>query len=224
MITPIQPAEYAEGDVVDIYRLSADAPELIVKGASFGTKYVDPYPAYGEFGGIRVVYRTFNGDYITEDDIIAWTDFEASEDPQYKHDRFGVIIDFNGEQLILPYNVSLSNSWTKDFTKTKYLGGSIQGDWNPAVEKESTANVTVPVEIEPDQMEAVRRLAVYPGICHVRMPDGSSFTANIDVRDDREEKWTRRLSKVALTISRVDAEGFDGMTYEQWVRDQEDEE
>lgn len=224
MITPIQPAEYAEGDVIDIYRLSADAPELIVKGAAFGTKYVDPYPAFGEFGGVRVVYRTFNGDYITEDNIIAWTDFEASEDPRYKHDRFGVIIDFDGEQLILPYNVSLSNSWTKDFTKTKYLGGSIQGDWNPAVEKESTANVTVPIEIEPDQMEAVRRLAVYPGICHVRMPDGSSFTANIDVRDDREEKWTRRLSKVALTISRVDAEGFDGMTYEQWVRDQEDEE
>ena len=223
-ITPIKPAGWADGDVADIYRLSADTPELIVKGAEFGTKYVDPYPAFGDFGGIRIVYRTFNGDYITDDDVIAWTDFEASEDGQFKHDRFGIIIDFNGEQLVLPYNVSFSNSWTKDFTKTKYLGGSIQGDWNPGIEKDLSATTTIPVEIEPEQIEAVRRLAIYPGICHVRMPDGSSFTANVDVKDDREEKWTRRISRVSLTINKIDAEGFDGVTYEQWTRDREDEE
>lgn len=223
-ITPIKPVEWAEGDVADIYRLSADAPELIIKGAEFGTKYVDPYPAFGDFGGIRVVYRTFNGDYITDDDVIAWTDFEASENEQYKHDRFGIIVDFNSEQLILPYDVSISNSWTKDFTKTKYLGGSIQGDWNPGVEKDSSASITIPVEFEPDQIEAVRRLAVYPGICHVRMPDGSSFTANVDVKDNREEKWTRKISKISLDINKVDAEGFDGVTYEEWVKEREDEE
>ena len=223
-ITAIAPPEYESGDVIDIYRLSADAPELIIKGGEFGTTYVDPYPAFGEFGGIRVVYRTFNGDYITDDNIIAWTDYEASEEPDYRHDRFGIVIDFDDEQLILPYNVSLTNSWTKDFTKTKYLGGSIQGDWNPAVEKESTANTTIPIQVDPDKVEAVRRLAVYPGICHVRMPDGSSFTANVDVRDDREEKWTTRLSKVSLSISRVNAEGFDGLTYDEWSYNQSDEE
>ena len=225
MITPIQPETgYLSGDVADIYRLSADSPELIFKGAEFGTKYVDPYPAFGEFGGHRIVYRTKNGDYITEDNDMAWTDYNADENSDYKHDLFGVVIDFDDEQLILPYNVSLSNSWTKDFTKTKYLGGSIQGDWNPAVEKTASATTVIPVEVEPDKVELLRRLAVFPGICHVRMPDGSSFTANVDVKDDREEKWTRRLSKASLTITKVDAEGFDGMTYAEWEASQDEDE
>ena len=223
MITPIQPEGYSSGDVADIYRLSVDGPELIYKGAAFGTKYVDPYPVFGDFGGHRIVYRTFNGDYVTEDNIIAWEDYEASENSAYRHNLFGIVIDFDDEQLILPYNVSLSNSWAKDFTKTKYLGGSIQGDWNPIVEKESTANTVIPITVEPDKMEALRRLAVFPGICHVRTPDGSSYTANIDVRDDREEKWTPRLSKVSLTIKKVDAEGFDGVTYDEWIESQEEE-
>ena len=222
MITTNIPNAYEEGDTCDIYRLSADAPELIVKDAEFGTKYVDPYPAFGEFGGIRVVYKTFNGDYVTDDNIIAWTEFEASEDPNYKHDLFGIVIDFDDDRLILPYNVSLNNSWSKDFTKTKYLGGSIQGDWNPAVEKETSASTVIPIQVEPDKMELLRKLAVYPGICHVRTPDGSSYTANIEVKDDREEKWVPRLSKVSLTIQRVDAEGFDGMTYDEWIESQEE--
>ena len=223
MITPIAPNEYQQGDVCDIYRLSADTPELIIKNAEFGTTYVDPYPVFGEFGGIRVVYKTFNGDYVTEDNLIAWTDFEADENPAYKHDFFGMVIDFDGEQLVLPYNVSLNNSWSKDFTKTKYLGGSIQGDWNPTIEKEISANTVIPILVEPDKMVTLRQLAVYPGICHVRTPDGSSYTANVEVKDDREEKWVPRLSKVSLTISKVDAEGFDGVTYEEWIDSQENE-
>lgn len=218
-ITPSVPSEYVSGDSVDIYRLSADTPELIYSGSEFGTTYVDPYPTLGEFGGHRIVYKTLNGDYISDDDDeknIAWTDYEASENPNYRHDLFGIVIDFDGEQLILPYNVSINNSWVKDFTKTKYLGGSIQGDWNPAVERESSATTTIPIVVDPDMMSAIRRLAVYPGVCHVRTPDGSSYTANIDIRDDREEKWVPRLSKVSLTIKKVDAEGFDGMTLEEW--------
>lgn len=221
-ITPILPESgYLEGDSIDIYRLSADPPELIYKGAAFGTTYVDPYPTLGDFGGHRIVYRTFNGDYITANNEVAWTDYEVAENPEYKHTLFGVVIDFDDEQVVLPYNVSLNNGWSKDFTKTKYLGGSVQGDWNPAVERESSANVTIPVIIEPETMEAVRRLAVYPGVCHVRTPDGSSYAANVEVKDDREEKWIPRLSKVSLTISKVDGDGtFDGMTLAAWEEEQ----
>lgn len=229
-IIPSMPESgYAEGDVCDIYRLSADDPELIVSGAQFGTKYVDPYPAFGDFGGIRVVYRTVNGDYITDDNTIAWHDYNADDDAQYMHNLFGIVIDFDGEQLILPYNVSFNNSWSKDFTTTKYLGGSIQGDWNPAVEKSISANTTVPINLEDlsdadsDIMRLIRELAVYPDICHVRLPDGSSFTANVEVKDDREEKWTRRLSKISLNITYCESQGFEGMTYEEWINERADD-
>ena len=224
MISPELPESgYLSGDTVDIYRLSADPPELIYEGALLTdppTKYVDPYPAFGDFGGHRIVYRTYNGDYITEDNELAMTDYVADENPEYKHTTFGIVIDFDGHQLILPGNVSFSNKWNKDFTVTKYLGGAVQGDWNPAVERTMSANTTIPVEVNPENIEAIRRLAVYSGICHVRTPDGSSFAANINVNDDREEKWTTRLAKISLDITRCDSERFDGMTYAEWLEEQ----
>ena len=64
-LTPTAPTEAANTDVCDIYRLSADRPELIYPDAVFGTTYVDPYPTLGEMGGYRFVLRTANGDYVT---------------------------------------------------------------------------------------------------------------------------------------------------------------
>ena len=72
-------------------------------------------------------------------------------------------------------------------------------------------------------MRLIRELAVYPDICHVRLPDGSSFTANVEVKDDREEKWTRRLSKISLSITYCESQGFEGMTYEEWINERADD-
>lgn len=216
-ITPIKPEGWIEGDVCDIYRLSVDRPELIVENGSFDTKYVDPYPTLGDFGGHRVVYKTINGDYITEDNEPAWDDYDVESYPELKHDLFGIIIDFDGDRLELPYNIALSNSWKKGFTVTKYLGGSIQGDWDPGIERTVSASTAIPVEVTPDKIELLRKLATYPGVCHVRTPDGSSYSANIEVKDDREEKWTTRVSKVSLDITKIDSESTDGITYDEWV-------
>ena len=202
------------GDSCDIYRLSADKPVLIFEKAQFGTKYVDPYPTLGEFGGHRVVYRTANGDYITENNRIAWKDTTASDGDIIN--KFATIIDFDGDRIVLPYNLSVSNKWDKDFTETKYLGGSVQGDWNPAVSRTGSIKTTVIVGEDPDTVRLIRKLAAYPGICHVRTPEGSSYSANVVVTDDREEKWVNRLSKVSLEITRIDDTGFDGKRYSDW--------
>lgn len=196
-------------DSCDIYRLSVDKPTLLVKDAAFGTAYVDMYPTLGEFGGYRVVYKTANGDYTTADKRLAWTDYGITIN------RFATIIDFGNDQVVLPYNVSVSNKWAKDFTETKYLGGSVQGDWNPAVSRTGSVSTTVVVEQDPDTIMALRRLASYPGICHIRTPEGSNFLANVSVNEDREEKWVNRLAKISLDITRVDSEVLDGVEYDQ---------
>lgn len=223
ILTPKLPEGYTAqaGDVCDIYRLSTDPPELIYENAAFGTKYVDPYPALGDFGGHRFVFKTANGDYTTEDNHIAWHD--TTEDDSDILDLFTTLIDYNGEQISLPYNISLSNRWAKDFQQTSYLGGSIQGDWNPGVSRTGSVStvgiVDAGTEYEDEHdgtIEAVRRLANYAGICHVRTPDGSSFSANINVSEDREEKMVNKLAKYSLEITRVDAEQLDGITYELW--------
>lgn len=210
-ITPIMPESgYVEGDVCDIYRLSVDKPELVVADAKFGTTYIDRYPTIGEFGGYRIVYKTLNGDYRLggANSNYAMTDYVEEDD--YIIDDFVSLIDFGKNRIAFRYNLSLSNSWKKDFTETHYLGGAVQGDWNPGVSRTGTLRVTVPIQEDPlaedpeETVELIRRLSVYSGICHVRTPDGSNFYANVDVNEDREEKWVTKISKVSLSITRVD--------------------
>lgn len=201
--------DYSE-DTCDIYRLSVDKPTLIVRKANFDTEYVDLYPTLGSFGGYRIVYKTSNGDYTTSEKNLAWVDYVDSQ-----INIFATIIDFGRDQVILPYNLSLSNKWAKDFTETKYLGGSVQGDWNPAVSRTSTVSTTVVVGEDSDLILALRRLATYSGICHVRTPEGSNFLANVAVSEDREEKWVNKLAKVSLDITRVDSQVLDGVEYDQ---------
>lgn len=230
ILTPLLPDGYEKqaGDVCDIYRLSVDAPELIYENAEFGKRYVDPYPTLGDMGGHRFVFKTANGDYTTHDNHIAW--YDTRDDENDYLDLFSVLIDFNGDQISLPYNVQLSNRWAKDFQQTNYLGGSVQGDWNPAVNR--TGSVST-IGIATDEfgldeldgtIEAVRRLATYPGICHIRTPDGSSYSANINVSEDREEKMINKIAKYSLEITAVDSQELDGVTYELWEEMNREEE
>ena len=230
ILKPLLPDGYVKqpGDVCDIYRLSVDAPELIYENAEFGERYVDPYPTLGDMGGHRFVFKTANGDYTTEDNHIAW--YDTRDDENDYLDLFSVLIDFNGDQISLPYNVQLSNRWAKDFQQTNYLGGSVQGDWNPAVNRTGSVSTIgiVTDEFGLDELdgtiEAVRRLATYPGICHIRTPDGSSYSANINVSEDREEKMINKIAKYSLEITAVDSHELDGVTYELWEEMNREEE
>lgn len=219
-ITPIAPSGKQTGDTVDIYRLSADKPELVYSGADFGVKYVDPYPALRQFGGHRIVYKTFNGDYITADNELAMVDYDRDNSSDYL-DLFAIVIDFDGEQLVLPYDVTVSNSWTKDYVETKYLGGTVRGDWNPSVSKSASLSTNIPIQYEPENVETLRRLAVYPGACHVRTPDGSSYMANVNVKEDRDERKVSQIAKAYLDITKVDSEGHDGVLYDDWISEDE---
>ena len=89
------------------------------------------------------------------------------------------------------------------------------GDWNPGVERRTTINAVIMVDEEED-FRILRRLADYPGICHVRTPDGSSFNADVQVGDAISYQNAGKLVEVTLTCSRVDAAELDGLTYEEW--------
>lgn len=217
-ITPIKPANAQNTDVCDIYRLSVDKPELIVEGAAWGTTYVDPYPTLGQYGGHRIVLRTANGDYITSTNRPAWRDYGEGEDDIIDLHYPATIIDFDGNQAILRWNMDVSSAWEKDFIETKYLGGAVQGDWNAAVSRTTNVSVTVLPDEEPVLITKMRRLADYPGICHVRTPDGSSFAADVQVKETSGAK----MVTFDLSITRVHPEGFDGMTLAQWEEEAED--
>lgn len=199
----------ADGDVCDIYRASVDGWELVYDGAAFGSTYVDPYPTIGEHGGHRVVYRTFNGDYITPNNGFAWIDFDPEDGDliqSYRH-----IIDFGGDRCEVMFNTDLSNTWSKDFQKTKYLGGSIVGDWNAGVDKSGSIS-TYEITSDISNIEALHRLAEYEGECRIRTTDGSNYVGNVDVSEsvphdpyyDPQGVFTK-LASYSLDIERVDS-------------------
>ena len=200
-VKAIAPSSYVAGDTVDIYRLSADKPELIVKGGSFGQNYLDPYPA--SKGGYRFVDVTSNGDYTTATGI-AWIDKTCS----LTLDE--AIIDFNGERLALPYNLEFSNSWEKDFEETKYLNGHVVGDWNAAVSR--SGSIDAVLERNDARIATIRDLAAWNGICHVRTPDGSSFSANIEVSESMS--YSTKARNYSFNITRVDPEEYEGVAEE----------
>lgn len=214
-ITPVASEDYETGDTCDIYRLGIDKPELIISGGAFGTEYVDPYPAFGASSGYKVVTVTANGDYITEDNMFAEYDSTIEEDAGYTQlDPKCIVIDFAGERVELPYNITLGNSWAKDFERTQYLGGHVAGDHNKAVIRDLSASTVLAVNRQYVDTETMRSLSEYAGLCHVRTPEGSSFVADIQVSEDRE--YGSPIVSYNLTIKKVDTVGFDGMTYAEW--------
>ena len=223
IITPNAPQEIETGDYCQLYRMSADKPQLILDHGEFGETYVDIYPTFGEFGGYRIVYVTKYGDYKTVDNLIAMTEYSinGNDEEIARYDKFLVSIRFDNNVVEFPGNISLSHSWAKDFQTTTYLGGSVQGDWNPSVVRSGTINGTIPIGYESETLYGLHLLADYPGICHVRTPDGSNFYGDIQVKDDREEKWVNKLSKISLNYTKVDAVEDGVMTYSDWQDEQE---
>ena len=203
-ITATAPTGAALTDSVDIYRLSKDAPVLIVKGGEFGTTYVDPYPA--SKGGYRAVDVTANGDY------------RGADKPAIIDVDHGLVIDDivltvpGYGEIKLPYNISLQSKWAKDFKRTVYLNGSIQGDWNPGVTRDVSID-TVLLKDDP-LIEDIRHIAELGEVCHVRTPDGSSYDADIQISETGS--YDTYMTQYTLKVSKVDPEGLDGVTLAEW--------
>lgn len=209
-ITPTAPTGSETGDYCDIYRLSVDKPVLIYPNAEFGETYVDPYPTIGEHGGHRIVFRTKNGDYVTDDNTFAWLDIKDILSTNKS------IIDFEGGRVTLGYNVELTSAWKKDFQKTKYLGGSIQGDWDAGVERTSTVKAVGLTYRDPEMIQLMRRLAEHTGICHVRTVDGSSYSADVQVSETSGYSTAGKIASFDVSITRIDPEDYDGMPLGLW--------
>lgn len=212
-ITPVSGTGYASGDTCDIYRLGIDKPELIYSGAEFGTQYVDPFPAFGANSGYKVVTVTANNDYITEEQTFA--ELDTTESSGYLQlDPKLLVIDFDGNRVALPYNISLDNSWAKDFERTVYLGGHVTGDHNKAVTRDLSAKTVTARRLDTETTELMHKLARYAGICHVRTPEGSSFAADVQVSESMSAD--SGLANYSLSIQKVDNSGFDAMTITEW--------
>ncbi len=213
MITPIAPEGTAGTDRCDIYRLSLGYPELIVKDAEFGKTYVDPYPAIGDMGGHRIVFRTANGDYVTQDGDPAWKDFYEED-----YDELDIpynLIDFDGERVEFEYDVDLADDHEKDFTETSYLDGSVVGDFGKAVKGSFSIDTVIMTE-DVDLIKTLARLADYAGPVHVRTKDGYSYWANVEVHKELGVQTGHKIASFSFKAKRIDQGEPDGVLLEDW--------
>ena len=133
-----------------------------------------------------------------------------------------MVVDIDGAQIELPYNLVLNNKWNKDFKRTVYLGGSVQGDWNPGVTRDLTADTVIVRGDELDKQIDMRNLAGYAGVAQIRTPDGSSFAANIQISESQSHD-TKKIS-YSLSIQTIDPQEPEGMTLAEWEAMQSEEE
>jgi hypothetical protein len=84
------------------------------------------------------------------------------------------------------------------------------------VSRSSSVNAVAVTATDPETIEAMRHLATWAGICHVRTKDGSSYAADVQVSEDYKVSEGHKLATFQLKITRVDQEEYDGMTLDEW--------
>ena len=169
-LTP--PTGSAQTDVYDIYRMTGGGAYLI--GESFPLTYT-AYDEYAPFGKdlnlfYRVALRTVDGD-------IQFTDiyYTAAGD--------ALRLDWSGGSLELPYNIQISDKYSKDVETRKHMNGDIDAYWNQNVEHKGSLNSDVIRLNSQQDIWTARELAQYPGAVFVRTPDGSAYEADVQITD-----------------------------------------
>jgi len=197
-ITLVAPTGAYQNDVYDLYRLTPDGAYLVQESLALDAVVDDPYAPFGGTQiGYRVACRTFDGD-------INWNDY------QYAMAGRDIRIDFGGEYVELPYNVSLSDGYVKDFEARRKLSGDIDGYWNDGVERNGGFSSDLIRVYEEEKAETVRHLARHTGPCFVRTPDGCAYAADVEVSSIGGARMSAAL---AVTIDAKEV----GLTRDFWA-------
>lgn len=169
-ITLVAPADAAEGDTYDVYRMTPDGAYAIAVEQALNAVVTDPYAPYGgEDKSYRVALRTADGD-------VNWLDFP------YELTGKDLRIDWGDSYVELPWNVSLNDSWEKDFEARTHLGSDTpSGYWNEGVTRKASLSTDLIRVTDGDRATALRALAQHSGPAFVRTPLGSAYEANVSV-------------------------------------------
>lgn len=185
----VAPDGSAATDMYDVYRLTQDGPQLIGASLPLASSAVDEYAPYGE--GVehayRIACRTADGD-------VAW--FDAP----YEMGGSALRIDWQGGSVELPYDLAITDGYSKDVDVHSYLDGSVDAYYNQGIQRTAKLGTNVLRLHDPATIAAVRELARHVGPAFVRTPDGSAYEADVQVSDMTP---TYELSAVSISATEV---------------------
>lgn len=171
-ITLTAPTGSSASDVYDIYRMDGDDVRLIGEGFPTSFVTVDEFAPFGADEELfyRVALRTVDGSV-------------EFEDVEYSFPCDSLRFDWDGGYVELPYNLAIGDKYAKDADIRQHLDGSSDAYWNPNITRTASLKTDVIPLAQPDEIEAVRKLARYPGAVFVRTPNGCAYEANVEVTD-----------------------------------------
>ena len=169
-ITLSAPTESANDDVYDVYRTTPAGHELVAEGIPLDGSVADPYAPFGTDSlHYRICLRTVDGDF-------AFFDFP------YQMRVGGIRFDWDGKFVELPWNVQLSESYSKDFETRSHADGKVDGYFGPAVEMSGSFSTDL-IKVDDVQLRLVRELGSYPGAVFCRTSAGTAFQCNVNVSE-----------------------------------------
>ena len=171
-LTLVAPDGAADTDVHDVYRITHDGELLAspVGGLPLTYQVDDQWATFGDAGdyGYRVVCRTVDGS-------IAWSDYD------YYADAGVLRIDWGGQSVELPYNLTESDKYAKDVEIRTHWDGTVSAYHNQGVKRTASLSTDV-IRVEDAETAALlRSLARYPGTAYVRTPTGSAYEAVVQI-------------------------------------------
>lgn len=204
-----------ENVVLSVYRREYDGKLVEIATGLANNRQVtvtDPHPSL-DYARYRIVAMSESTGQIGFYDMpgvpVGETAIIIQWDEQWTNYNYVVgeddVVDqpvWTGSMLRLPYNVSISDSNSKDVTLQEYIGRAhpvsyygtqlgVGGSWSSDIPRN-----------DAETLYAIRRLAIYMGDVYVREPSGIGYWANVSVNYNRN--YNEMLIPVSIDISRVE--------------------
>lgn len=192
-IAIVAPTGANQYDRYDVYRCSGEGAYLI--GSDYPASYtaVDEYAPFGDGANLfyRIATRTVDGDV------------EFADIP-YTLNAKMLRFDWPSGSLELPYNIEISDGYSKNVAFRMHQEGVYNAYWNPGVTHTSRHSSQI-VRIDgKGQVAAARQLARYPGSVMVRTPEGNAFEADVQIS---EMSTSGVIQLFSLSITEIEPTG-----------------
>lgn len=178
-----------EDITLSVYRRQYDGSlmEIATGIPNNGTSVTDPHPAL-DYARYRLVAKDDKTGAISFYDMAGqpvgcssviiqweeeWSTFDVGEETNVEGPPW------SGSMLILPYNVSITDSRKRDVSLVTYAGREYPVSYYGTQIGESSQWSTVIPKDDVETIYALRRLSLWAGNAYVREPSGMGFWANV---------------------------------------------
>lgn len=199
--------------ILSVYRRDFDGNFVEIASGidnNGGVIVTDPHPAL-DYARYRIVATQQDTGMVSYCDIPeypiggtaiiiqwdeSWTEFTADSNDEL------VESPWTGSMLKLPYNISVSDSYSKDSSLINYIGRKHPVAYYGTQVGQTSSWSTVIPAYDTETLNGLRRLAIYQGNAYVREPSGSGYWA--DVKVSFNQSYNDLTIPVSLSITRVE--------------------